>query len=73
MYTDTRQNHCEDAQCILAINMIHMVLQDIEYVMKKNTAQEARLMPAFETAANLRNQMLDIFGFQPSQANTERN
>ena len=73
MYTDTRQNHCEDAQCILAINMIHMVLQDIEYVMKKNTAQEARLMPAFETAAKLRNQMLDIFGFQPSQANTERN
>ena len=73
MYTDTRQNHCEDAQCILAINMIHMVLKDIEYVMKKNTAQEARLMPAFETAANLRNQMLDIFGFQPSQANTERN
>jgi hypothetical protein len=73
MYTDTKQNHCEDAQCILAINMIHMVLQDIEYVMKKNTAQEARLMQAFETAANLRNQMLDIFGFQPSQANTEGN
>jgi len=66
MYTDTRQNHCEDAQCVIAINMIHMVLQDIQYVMKKNTAQKARLTSALETAAKLRNQMLNIFGFQSS-------
>ena len=67
MYSDTRQNHCEDAQCILAMNMIHMILQDIEYVMSKNGAQQERLMPAFEIAGILRNQMLTIFGFQSVQ------
>lgn len=66
MYTDTRQNHCEDAQCILAVNMIHMVIQDIEYVMTKNPAQKKRLLSAIQTAANLRNQLLGIFGFQSS-------
>ncbi|QNI56144.1 hypothetical protein SynBIOSE41_03675 [Synechococcus sp. BIOS-E4-1] len=64
MYTDTRQQHCEDAQCLLAMNMIHMVIQDIEYVIKKRPAQEKQLLIALRTAANLRNQMLNIFGYQ---------
>ena len=67
MYADTKQNHCEDAQCILAINMIHMVLQDIEYVINKNAAQQKRLIPALEVAGILRNQMLIIFGYQSTQ------
>ena len=70
MYTDTRQHHCEEAQCILAINMIHMVLHDIEYVIKKRPAQEKRLIPAMKIAADLRNQMLNIFGYQPTKKNT---
>ena len=70
MYTDTRQHHCEEAQCILAINMIHMVLHDIEYVIKKRPAQEKRLMPAMKIAADLRNQMLNIFGYQPIKKDT---
>ena len=49
------------------MNMIHMVLQDIEYVMSKNAAQQKRLMPAFEIAGILRNQMLTIFGYQSVQ------
>ena len=65
MYTDINQNHCEDAQCILAMNMIHMVLQDIEYVMNKSQSQEKRLLPALKIAADLRNQMLNIFGYRP--------
>ena len=67
MYTDTRQHHCEEAQCILAMNMIHMVLKDIEYVITKRPAQEKRLLPAIKIAANLRNQMLDIFGYNPTK------
>ena len=67
MYTDTRQHHCEEAQCILAMNMIHMVLKDIEYVIKKRPAQEKRLLPVIKIAANLRNQMLDIFGYNPKK------
>ena len=67
MYTDTRQHHCEEAQCILAMNMIHMVLKDIEYVIQKRPAQEKRLLPAIKIAANLRNQMLDIFGYNPTK------
>ena len=70
MYTDTRQHHCEEAQCILAINMIHMVLHDIEYVIKKRPAQEKRLIPAMKIAADLRNQMLNIFGYQPTKTDT---
>ena len=70
MYTDTRQHHCEEAQCILAINMIHMVLHDIEYVIKKRPAQEKRLIPAMKIAADLRNQMLNIFGYQPTKKDT---
>ena len=68
MYTDTKQNHCEDAQCILAMNMVHMVLQDIEYVMNKSPAQAKRLLPALKIAASLRNQMLSIFGYQPENS-----
>ena len=71
MYTDTRQHHCEEAQCILAMNMIHMVLQDIEYVIKTRPAQEKRLLPAMKTAANLRNQMLNIFGYHPKKKDTD--
>jgi len=67
MYTDTRQHHCEEAQCILAMNMIHMVLKDIEYVIKKRPVQEKRLLPAIKIAANLRNQMLDIFGYSSTK------
>ena len=70
MYTDARQNHCEEAQCILAMNMVHMVLQDIEYVIKKSPAQEQRLLPAMKLAANLRNQMLSIFGYQSTKTDT---
>ena len=70
MYTDTRQHHCEEAQCILAMNMIHMVLKDIEYVIKKRPAQEKRLLAAIKIAANLRNQMLDIFGYNPTKTDT---
>ena len=71
MYTDTRQNHCEDAQCILAVNMIHMVIQDLEYVMNKNPVQKERLLSALKIAADLRNQMLIIFGFQSSNPETQ--
>ena len=67
MYTDTRQHHCEEAQCILAMNMIHMVLKDIEYVIQKRPTQEKRLLPAIKIAANLRNQMLNIFGYNPTK------
>tara|TARA_B100000073_G_C23615803_1_gene526410 strand:+ start:394 stop:948 length:555 start_codon:yes stop_codon:yes gene_type:complete len=70
MYTDTRQHHCEEAQCVLAMNMIHMILQDIEYVLKKRPAQEKRLLKAIKIAANLRNQMLDIFGYHTSKIDT---
>ena len=70
MYTDIKQHHCEEAQCILAINMIHMVLHDIEYVIKKRPAQEKRLIPAMKIAADLRNQMLNIFGYQPTKTDT---
>ena len=71
LYTDTKQNHCEDAQCILAMNMIHMVMQDIEYVIQKRPAQEKRLLSALTTAATLRNQMLNIFGYQITETNTD--
>ena len=70
MYTDTKQQHCEDAQCILAMNMIHMVIKDIEYVIKKSPAQEKRLLIALKTSASLRNQMLNIFGYQPNKTDT---
>ena len=70
MYTDTKQQHCEDAQCILAMNMIHMIIQDIEYVIKKSPAQEKRLLIALKTAADLRNLMLSIFGYQPTKTDT---
>ena len=73
LYTDTRQSHCEDAQCILAVNMIHMVIQDIEYVMNKSPAQQKRLLPALKIAAIVRNQMLNIFGYQSTQPNENKN
>ena len=50
------------------MNMIHMVLQDIEYVMNKSPAQAKRLLPALKIAASLRNQMLSIFGYQPENS-----
>ena len=60
----------QDAQCILAMNMIHMIIQDIEYVIKKSPAQEKRLLIALKTAADLRNLMLSIFGYQPTKTDT---
>ena len=66
MYSDTRQNHCEDAQCVLAVNMIHMLIQDLEYVINKSPVRKERLLAGLKTAADLRNQMLAIFGYQAS-------
>jgi len=53
------------------VNMIHMVIQDIEYVMNKSPVQKERLLSALKIAADLRNQMLIIFGFQSSTPETD--
>jgi hypothetical protein len=68
MYNDTKQSHCENAQCILAMNMNSMLLQDLEHVMKQNPQRQRSLSPALETAAKLRAQMIQVFGWNASKA-----
>ena len=67
MYNDIKQNHCENAQCILAMNMNSMLLQDLEYVMKQSPQRQRSLSPALETAAQLRGQMIQVFGWNASK------
>ena len=67
MYNDIKQNHCENAQCILAMNMNSMLLQDLEYVMKQSPQRQRSLSPALETAAQLRGQMIQVFGWNGSK------
>ena len=67
MYNDIKQNHCENAQCILAMNMNSMLLQDLEYVMKQNPQRQRSLTPALETAAQLRVQMVLVFDWNASE------
>ena len=67
MYNDTKQNHCENAQCILAMNMNSMLLQDLEYVMKQSPQRQHSLTPALEKAAQLRGQMIQVFGWNASK------
>ena len=67
MYNDTKQNHCENAQCILAMNMNSMLLQDLDYVMKQSPQRERSLSPALETTAKLRAQMVQVFGWNSSE------
>ena len=68
MYNDIKQNHCENAQCILAMNMNSMLLQDLEYVMKQNPQRQRSLTPALEAAAQLRVQMVLVFDWNASEA-----
>ena len=68
MYNDTKQNHCENAQCILALNMNSMLLQDLEYVMKQSPQRQRSLTPALKTAAELRKLMIQVFGWNASKA-----
>ncbi|MDA7622988.1 hypothetical protein N8645_00485 [bacterium] len=63
MYNDIKQNHCENAQCILAMNMNSMLVQDIEYVIKQSPKRQGSLTPALETTAQLRIQMIEVFGW----------
>ncbi len=67
MYNDTKQNHCENAQCIIAMNMNSMILQDLEYLMKQSPQRQRSLSPALETAAQLRKEMIGVFGWNTSQ------
>ena len=67
MYNDTKQDHCENAQCILAMNMNSMLLQDLDYVMKQSPQRERSLSPALETTAQLRSQMVQVFGWNSSE------
>ena len=62
-YTDTRQNHCENAQCILAMNMNYMILQDLAYLIKKKTKAAKNLQEAYEATVYLREQMIKTFGW----------
>ena len=68
LYNDTKQNHCENAQCILALNMNSMLLQDLDYVIKKSPERQSRLSPALETAARLRAEMIQIFDWSSSES-----
>ena len=68
LYNDTKQNHCENAQCILALNMNSMLLQDLDYVIKKSPQRQSRLSPALESAAQLRAEMIQVFGWTSSEA-----
>ena len=67
MYNDIKQNHCENAQCILAMNMNSMLLQDLEYVMKQRPQRQRSLTPALEAAAQLRGQMVLVFDWNASE------
>jgi hypothetical protein len=67
MYNDTKQDHCENAQCILAMNMNSMLLQDLEYLMKQSPQRQRSLSPALETAAQLRAQMIEVFGWNTAK------
>ena len=67
MYDDTKQIHCENAQCIIAMNMNSMILQDLEYLMKQSPQRQRSLSPALETAAELRTEMIGVFGWDTSQ------
>ena len=67
MYNDIKQNHCENAQCILAMNMNSMLLQDLEYVMKQSPQRQRSLTPALEKAAQLRGEMIQVFGWNASK------
>ena len=68
MYDDTKQDHCENAQCILAMNMNFMLLGDLEYVMNKSPDRQNRLRPALEGLAQLRQQMILVFGWDSRDA-----
>ena len=68
MYNDTKQNHCENAQCILAMNMNSMLLQDLDYVIKQSPQRQRSLSPALETTAQLRAEMIQVFGWTTSEA-----
>ena len=68
MYDDTKQDHCENAQCIIAMNMNYMLLGDIEYVMNKSPDRQERLRPALEGVAQLRQQMILVFGWDSGVA-----
>ena len=67
MYNDVKQDHCENAQCILAINMNSMLLQDLDYLIQKSRQRQRSLTPALDTAAQLRTQMIQIFGWKASE------
>ena len=60
-YTDTRQNHCENAQCMLAMNLNYMILQDLSYLIKKNPSAAKNLQDAYESTVELRKQMIKAF------------
>ena len=60
-YTDTRQNHCENAQCMLAMNLNYMILQDLSYLINKNPSAANNLQDAYETTIQLRKQMIKAF------------
>ena len=66
-YNDVKQEHCENAQCILAINMNSMLLQDLDYLIQKSRQRQRSLTPALDTAAQLRTQMIQIFGWKASE------
>ncbi len=68
MYNDVKQDHCENAQCILAINMNSMLLQDLDYLIQKNPKRQRSLLPPLDKAAQLRTQMIQIFGWKTSEA-----
>ena len=60
-YTDTRQNHCENAQCILAMNLNYMLLQDLSYLIKKSSNSVKGLEDAYQSIVELRKQMIKAF------------
>ena len=66
-YNDIKQNHCENAQCILALNMNSMLLQDLDYVIKKNPQLVSSLSPALEAATRMRAEMIQVFGWTSSE------
>ena len=66
-YNDIKQNHCENAQCILALNMNSMLLQDLDYVIKKNPQRVSSLSPALEAATQMRAEMIQVFGWTNSE------
>tara|TARA_Y100001968_G_scaffold312698_1_gene336150 strand:- start:61 stop:609 length:549 start_codon:yes stop_codon:yes gene_type:complete len=60
-YDDIKQSHCENAQCLLAMNMNFMLLGDLEYVIRNSPEPANSLRDGLDAAIQLRYMMIRIF------------